>query len=112
MPTSRTPVGRSSAARRTGATRTRWRIVLVLATVTLAAVLAALHAEGFAREARLLHAAGWSLLALLGVSDGLRRFHGASSALGDGQSALDRGLGLVQAGLCVAMLLGILPLPR
>jgi hypothetical protein len=79
---------------------------------SLVAMLAALRAEGFEMEARILHVAGWSLLALLGLSDGARRFRGGPSALGDGRGPLDRGLGLAQAGICIAMLLGILPLPR
>ncbi|MBI2322538.1 MAG: hypothetical protein HYU88_10770, partial [Chloroflexi bacterium] len=49
---------------------------------------------------------------LLGVSDGVRRLRGAAAALGDGRGTLDRGLGLAQAAVCLAMLLGLVPLPR
>ncbi|MBI4506399.1 MAG: hypothetical protein HY691_12755 [Chloroflexi bacterium] len=80
--------------------------------ITLVVVLAALRREGFDVEARVLHVAGWSLLALLGVSDGVRRLRGAAAALGDGRGTLDRGLGLAQAAVCLAMLLGLVPLPR
>lgn len=110
--TTRATAGRRPRAGRTSVARARWRVTLALAMLTLGAVLAALEVEGFTLEARLLHVLGWSLLALLGLSDGARRFRGGASALGDGRGVLDRGLGLVQAAVCVAMLLGFLPLPR
>lgn len=102
---------RSTRPRRAGPHRTRWRVALVLAMVTLIVVLAALRREGFDTEARLLHLTGWSLLTVLGVSDGLRRLRGAAGALGDGRGALDRGLGLAQTAVCLAMLLGLVPFP-
>lgn len=80
--------------------------------VTLVVIVSALGAEGFQSEARVVHVVGWSLLALLGLSDGARRLRGRGGALGDGRTRLDQTVGFLQAGLSLAMLLGLLPLPH